>query len=611
MKITDLYTLIQKGSAGSDAGKAARLIQPVQPVGHVGRLSLVPGQLIQGEVVGEDVNGLLLLKLAGEIISARTPVKLEPGQQFWFEVKDAGASPLLTLASQKGAIQDLLKDIVATRPLLVKDSSGPGPSPPLPPASGQGQVPVSSAAEGMPQSQPAVGAGEIPSVPAGQQAVSAAAVLGADGSLPPEAARLVRALVASLGELGSANGHKDNGVPQAPALIRTIVSLVREGQIPADLLKNEAFQDVVRPRQSFASSLIREAQSSVAGAPQKEQTSALPVDNKPPDLPQAPSMPKGISPPGPALLAPETIKILNGLLAVAGIKAPLHGESGPLQPALNPDQNLAEILTVIAREDRLPVSLHKLAPLQLLLNSAGKAAAPKTDTHQAGIADRNELSEQGLSAAKAMLPLQFAAAQQGADSLPSQLRLLAALMGLGARSTDIKAWQDVEEMLGRLSEKEMPLAARKLASFFEAHTRVNTEAAPQGQSDFYIMPALFSGQAGWGEWLWSREGSVENNDSSSQENLVFFLEMSNLGALTIQVILKGKKLRGQILMADKKGSEFVALLLPGLQERLEAFGYDVMDLACSCQPLNVMQELKESLHNRAGSGPVSLLDVQA
>lgn len=92
---------------------------------------------------------------------------------------------------------------------------------------------------------------------------------------------------------------------------------------------------------------------------------------------------------------------------------------------------------------------------------------------------------------------------------------------------------------------------------------------------------------------------------------MFFLEMSNLGALTIQVILKEKKLRGQILMADKKGSELVAALLPDLQNRLEAFGYDVVDFPCSCQSLNVMQELKESLHSRAGSGSVSLLDVQA
>ena len=120
MKITDLFTRIQKGSVDSEAGKTSRLIQPVQPVGIAGKLTLVPGQLLQGEVVGQDTSGLLLLKLAGEIISARTPMALEPGQQFWFEVKEAGESPLLNLASGKGAIQDLLKEIMATRPLMVK-----------------------------------------------------------------------------------------------------------------------------------------------------------------------------------------------------------------------------------------------------------------------------------------------------------------------------------------------------------------------------------------------------------------------------------------------------------------------------------------------------------
>ena len=296
-------------------------------------------------------------------------------------------------------------------------------------------------------------------------------------------------------------------------------------------------------------------------------------------------------------------------MAVSGIKVPMVGDESPLQPALNPEQNLTDILTLIARDDKIPAHLQKLSPLQVLMGIAPQSASGlKSEQLAAAFSEDKETVEQvAAAAARTLLPLQFAAAQQGADSLPAQLRLLASLMGMGSQKAEMDGLQELKEMFGgRLSEMEMPAAARKLASFFEAHTRVNAEAAPQGRSDFYIVPSVFACQAGWGEWLWSRESPAGNNEASGQESLVFFLEMSNLGALTIQV----KKMWGQILMADKEGSELVAALLPDLWERLAGFGYDVVAFPCSCQPLNVMQELKESLHNRVGSESVSLLDVQ-
>ncbi len=615
MKITDLLSRIHKGSSDPDGGKAVRLIQPVEPVGHVGKLTLVPGQLIQGEVVGEDVNGLLLLKLAGEIISARTPIKLELGQRFWFEVQEAGDNPLLNLASRKGAVQELLRDIMATRPLLVKTPPGVSPSPPS--ALQAGPAPASQRPEGVLPMPPAAegGGGKVPLSPVNSQGLPGAAVLAPDGSLPPEAARLVRALVIYMAQPETTTVAQGNNVSgQSPPLIKTIVSLIREGQIPASLQKVEAFQTVIRPSQPFvAAALAPEGQGpepvKVGGdtaLPSSPVTSMASSSQ-----PQAPSIPVSPPPSAPALFAPETVKILNSLVAIAGIKVPVNGESGALQPALNPDQNLAEILTLIAQEGRIPPPLQRLSPVQVLMGAIpGSPAGMQPGEIHPGLLHRDEISGEGVPAANALLPLQFAATQQGAESLPAQLRLLASLMGLGSREAALEGWQEIEDIFRRFSEAEAPAAARKLASFYEAHARVNSEAAPQGQSDFYIMPTIFSGQTGWGEWLWRRERSSGDNDANSQENLVFFLEMSNLGALTVQVILNDKKLRGQIVMADKRGSELVALLLPGLQDRLEAFGYDVVDFSCSCQPLNVMQELKESLHDRTGSRLVSLLDLQ-
>lgn len=648
VKISDILSHVQKGSSGSDGSKEARLIQPVQPVGHVGKLTLVPGQLVQGEVVGQDANGLFLLKLAGEIIAARTPLKLELGQQFWFEVKEAGDSPLLKLAGQKGAILDLLKDIMATRSLLVKTPTGVSSATPAVPQAEKAGGAASPQPVAAPLSQTGADiSGKVPLAASSDQPLPGTAVVAQDGSLPPEAARLIRALVAYMAkpETAGADPGKAEAMKQPP-LLKTIVSLIREGQISASLQKEAAFQDVIRPKQPFAAPSLAASTPGpkasgpgnpsvppgapsasshlsplyAAGSPSASLTTVTPASTP---LPPPTVLPESLGPTATgslseitfsapvAVFGPETMKILNALVAVAGIKTPAGGDFGALQPALNPDQNLEEILTLIARQDKIPTSLQRLAPFQMLMgiSTSGSGTLYSGLIHGEG-AQNNEVRGEGAASAGAVLPLQFAAAQQGSEAMPAQLRLLASLMGLGSREAALEGRQDVEDLLGRLAKAEAPAAARKLASFFEAHSRVNAETGRQGQADFYIMPTIFTGQVGWGEWLWSRERSSGESDGGNQENLVFFLEMSNLGPLTIQVILKEKKLRGQIVMADKKGSELVTSLLPGLQARLEAFGYDVVDFPCRCQPLNVMQELKDSLHNLSGTGQLSLLDVQ-
>ncbi|MDR9500934.1 MAG: flagellar hook-length control protein FliK [Desulfurivibrionaceae bacterium] len=601
MQITDLFSHIQKGGSATEAGRAARLVKPGQPVGHAGGLNLAPGQLLQGEVVGKDASGLLLLKLEGEIIAARTTVKIEPGQQFWFEVKEAGDTPLLNLARQKGAVQELLKVVMATRRLLVASPSDRAPL-----SSAPGAAVPASAEGGRPASAAGPAAGQVASAPSSGQGLPAQAVVAADGSLPPEAARLVRALVSSMDQLpgtGPAAGRQE--APPQPPLIKTLVSLIREGQIPASLQKIEAFQNVVQTRPSSAPPLPPQRQVPEAAGAKGGFPSPAPGAASASGPLQAPSPPgAGLSPPT-AFLSPETIKVLNALVAVAGIKAPLAGADAALQPALQPDRNLAQILTMITEEGKIPPALQRLSPFLELMGRSPLPESLNADQKQPGLSGKTD------TPAPALVALQSGAARQGAEPLPAQLRLLSSLLGLGRQEGAMEGRPEGEELFGRQAATEMTAETRKLAAFFEAHGRVNMEAAPQRQGDFYIIPAIFSNQAGWGEWLWSREGSPDDKEGPGQENLVFFLEMSNLGPLTIKVNLQGKKLSGQIIMADKEGSAVVAALLPELRERLQAIGYDVVDFPCSCQPLNLMQELKESLHHQAGSKPVSLLDVQA
>lgn len=608
MKITDILSHIQKGGAGSETGKAAPLIKPVQPVGQAGKLQLVPGQLLQGEVVGEDVHGQVLLRLAGEIISARTPVSLEVGEQLWFEVREAGDTPLLALAARKGAVQELLRDIMALRPLLVKAASSP-PAGAQPPAStsaaepGQKPPPFQGAA---PQSGSAVPAA------AAEAASPPAPVLAADGTLPPEAARLIRALALyDQGTPQTAPGGADKGDAARPlGLIKAISAMIRQGTIPPELRETAAFQGVIRPQEAPLSAAPSGSTGSGA-APSMAEEGRL-AEAPPGVAGQAGRLAAAIS--GESTtprLAPQTIRVLSALVAVAGVKM---GSGGQVQPVLDPEQNLAEMISQISRADKIPLPLQKLGPLQVLMGDVlpgGDAGQESGAWQRLSLAATELGTPEALAAARQALPLQFVAAQQGADPLPSQLRLLASLMGLGAKSVVEEGRQEIETMFSRLVEGQRPEVAAKLASFFEGHARVNGEAAPSGQANFYLIPSLFTGQTGWGEWLWSREQSTDNPEAGGQENLLFFLEMSNLGALTIQVMLQDKKIRGQIAMADKEGSLLVEALLPELQERLEAFGYQVMDFSCTCQPLNIMQELKEKLQQQAGAAPVSLLDIKA
>ncbi len=608
MKITDILSHIQKGGAGSETGKAAPLIKPVQPVGQAGKLQLVPGQLLQGEVVGEDVHGQVLLKLAGEIISARAPVTLEVGEQLWFEVKEAGDTPLLSLAARKGAVQELLRDIMALRPLLVKAPSAAS-------ASSAGAQPQASASASAPGQDQASLQGAVPqpgqaaTAPAAEAASPPAPVLAADGTLPPEAARLIRALdLHGQGAARAAPSGSDQGDTTRPfALIKTISAMVRQGTIPPELRDTAAFQGVIRPQEAPLSAPSSGSPASAVAPPMGEEGRAAGSSAGPAGRPAAEASGESSAP----RLAPQTIRLLSALVAVAGVKM---GSGGQVQPVPDPEQNLAEMINQISRADKIPLPLQKLGPLQALMSGAlpgGDADRESAAWQSLSLAATELGTPEALAAARQALPLQFAAAQQGAEPLPSQLRLLASLMGLGPKSVVEESRQDIETMFNRLVEGQRPEVAAKLSSFFEGHARLNGEAAPSGQANFYLIPSLFTGQTGWGEWLWSREQSADNPEAGGQENLLFFLEMSNLGALTIQVMLQDKKIRGQIAMADKEGSLLVASLLPKLQERLEAFGYQVMDFSCTCQPLNIMQELKENLQQQAGAGPVSLLDIQA
>ncbi len=70
------------------------------------------GRLLKAKVLaGNTPGGKVLLDVAGRELSARSLVQLAAGDQIWLEVSRGGREPLLSLASQKGAIQDFLQSM--------------------------------------------------------------------------------------------------------------------------------------------------------------------------------------------------------------------------------------------------------------------------------------------------------------------------------------------------------------------------------------------------------------------------------------------------------------------------------------------------------------------
>ncbi|MDZ7642743.1 MAG: flagellar hook-length control protein FliK [Desulfurivibrio sp.] len=101
MKLTDLVQAPRL--AGDQPAKAS----PARPAGA--GPALEAGSLLKGRVAGFTDDGRVLLELAGQRIAARTSVPLTPGREIWFEVRQGGNDPWLTLADKQGGVHRFLQ----------------------------------------------------------------------------------------------------------------------------------------------------------------------------------------------------------------------------------------------------------------------------------------------------------------------------------------------------------------------------------------------------------------------------------------------------------------------------------------------------------------------
>lgn len=566
----------------------------------IDKMALHPGQLYRGEVLGEDAKGHLLLQIGGEIIATRSLISMEAGQQAWVEVKAAGDSPIFALAQAKGAVHELLINIMDVRSAVL--------------AQGQGETVVPPDFQAAPVRDSAI------------SFVPKLSPLLADGSLPRETLQLLKGLVAlPQVEIPPLSGAKLQQLtpflsPETGAvdLGKVVHVLQQTGRVPPVL----SVLPPMRPFFIFGSTPDLGAAQPSQGTP----PSATPPSPSPPPeprrgmdgaIPVSSSAVSGEEPDSPVPFITSNGRVVgHAVQLVRGLVESLYLSQGDtVHTYTELGKGFSDLVQLVLKAGKIPESMRGLEPMQQLLQT-GHIPSPKVDfpmpatTADAFIQGFSETTLHGRSLSSVQhneTVVKVLASLQGAEPKPELLRVLKQLVSsLAMKQGAGEEGQDK----ARVKLHDLTAGLAKAASFFDSQAAVNREIVQPGQNDCVLVPCFFSGQSGWGEWLWSH-GQEENSQGQTQEHLAFFLEMTNLGPVSIQVVLGENSIAGQFSVADAAAYGLLDKALPALEGRLADLGYE-SQFTCRMKPVAIMQEIKDVLKTRTGGAvPSALVDIQA
>lgn len=197
-----------------------------------------------------------------------------------------------------------------------------------------------------------------------------------------------------------------------------------------------------------------------------------------------------------------------------------------------------------------------------------------------------------------------AAARSPVLNLPGQLQALVA-----AASSQLQAAIGAGGEAGEAGSGRESLAAlARVGGVLEAMVAMNEQPPPPNQAPFWLLPCFFALDAGAGSWLLSQGAAGEDGEDST--SLAFFLELSHLGELQLQVRVRGERLEGDFFLADPEAARFLRGRLGELRERLTALGYESV-LRCRVGSEPLLPALKEALEKAAGSASRQLIDIKA
>lgn len=210
-----------------------------------------------------------------------------------------------------------------------------------------------------------------------------------------------------------------------------------------------------------------------------------------------------------------------------------------------------------------------------------------------------------------------AAAQDGIAAPERLLRLLT-LLGPGSGLQPGQAGSRLRELAALLMQGKGGAAAgtdlaalHRLAVLFELQTELNGLAsAPSTQALFLLFPCFFALGAGWGQWLLSLD--QEKGAESGEQTCVlsFFLEMSRLGEVQIQIRVRGQSLHGEFAVAAEPVLHHLETQLAELRELLGGLGYDPVVLSCRLAGTTLLESLKSSIERAAGLESTRIIDLK-
>lgn len=220
----------------------------------------------------------------------------------------------------------------------------------------------------------------------------------------------------------------------------------------------------------------------------------------------------------------------------------------------------------------------------------------------------------------------FANAAMGPEADPGRVIRLLTMLGSGGTAEEDGSGQArpagnrLHELLALLAEdrggvlgKASGAAVQKLGLLLELQKELNGQPASPQQAQFLLFPCLFAMGAGVGQWLFSLDRGEDQAATGEERSytLSFFLEMSRLGELQIQLRVKGQALQGECVVSREAVREYLAPQLAELEELLGKLGYGVVHFSCRVAKVSMLESLKATIETAAQLDKVRIVDVTA
>ncbi len=198
---------------------------------------------------------------------------------------------------------------------------------------------------------------------------------------------------------------------------------------------------------------------------------------------------------------------------------------------------------------------------------------------------------------KTLLTAILSATQDGQAS-PQSVRILTALLGANSMTAQGKETDIL---------KSAPFidAVRQSIS---SHQEINQQPLLQDTENFFLFPCFFSGQSGWGEWLFSME--KQNKAAAEHYRLSFFLEMTHLGPVTLMASIQDKAIHGEFTLQTEKARQHLSVCLDELVTTLKTQGYTTVMFSCLLGKKELIQHFKETLEKKTGTEHFALVDIR-